>query len=68
MVITILECSVSFRKERFPKISRITRNPRPPKIISPPVVRFKRILFWYGIRFVSPPRISKPELLNAATE
>ena len=55
-------------KERFLKISMITRNPSPPKIMSPAVVRFRSTSSLYPVRFLRPPRISKPELLNAATE
>ena len=46
VVITTLECRLSFRKERFFKMSRITRKPNPPKMISPQVVRFSRTLDW----------------------
>ena len=46
VLITTLEWRVSFRKERFLRTSRITRKPRPPKIIRPPVTRFSRISFW----------------------
>ena len=42
VTITTLECRVSFLKHFCFPISRITRNPNPPKMISVHVVRFKR--------------------------
>ena len=68
VTITALEWRHSFLKERFLKISMITRKPSPPKIMSPAVVRFRSTSSLYPVRFLRPPRISKPELLNAATE
>lgn len=58
----------NFLKDLFSNISFITKKPSPPKIIRKHVVKFKRILLWYGMRFCNPPNISNPELLNAAME
>ena len=68
VVITALECRVSFLKDRLVTMSMMTKNPRPPKVISPAVVRFSSTLSRYPVRFLSPPKISNPELLNAAME
>lgn len=46
VVMTTLEWRQSFLKERFFSTSRMTKKPRPPKIISPQVVMFKRTSDW----------------------
>ena len=44
VVITALECRHSFLKERLRTMSIITRNPKPPKVIRPAVVRLSSTL------------------------
>ena len=51
VVITILECSISFLNLLLLIMSRITRNPRPPKMIRIQVIIFRSTLSLYGIRF-----------------
>ena len=43
---TTLEWKDSFLKHLFFAMSRMTRKPRPPNMISPAVVRFRRTLSW----------------------
>ena len=46
VTITTLEWRHSFLKDRFFTISERTRNPKPPKIISPQVVKLSKISDW----------------------